>query len=231
MTMRIDIISAVPGFFDGPLNNSIIKRGQTKGKVEIRVHNLRDYAYDKHRMIDDKPFGGGAGMVLKVEPFFDCIQKLKSERDYDAIIFTAPHGKIYHQQDANRYSLMENIMIICGHYKGIDDRVREAFATEIVSIGNFVLTGGELLAMVLVDSVVRIIPGVLNDSESALDDSFQDGDMIGAPCYTRPAEFQGLSVPEVLLQGDHGKVREWREDQSKILTDYWKKINKIGAQV
>ena len=231
MTMRIDIISAVPGFFDGPLNNSIIKRGQTKGKVEIRVHNLRDYAYDKHRMIDDKPFGGGAGMVLKVEPFFDCIQKLKSERDYDAIIFTAPHGKIYDQQDANKYSLMENIMIICGHYKGIDDRVREAFATEIVSIGNFVLTGGELLAMVLVDSVVRIIPGVLNDSESALDDSFQDGDMIGAPCYTRPAEFQGLSVPEVLLQGDHGKVREWREDQSKILTDYWKKINKIGAQV
>jgi len=229
--MRIDIISAVPGFFDGPLNNSIIKRGQTKGKVEIHVHNLRDYAYDKHRMIDDKPFGGGAGMVLKVEPFFDCIQKLKSERDYDAIIFTAPHGKIYDQQDANRYSLMENIMIICGHYKGIDDRVREAFATEIVSIGNFVLTGGELLAMVLVDSVVRIIPGVLNDSESALDDSFQDGDMIGAPCYTRPAEFQGLSVPEVLLQGDHGKVREWREDQSKILTDYWKKINKIGAQV
>lgn len=231
MTMRIDIISAVPGFFDGPLNNSIIKRGQTKGKVEIHVHNLRDYAYDKHRMIDDKPFGGGAGMVLKVEPFFDCIRKLKSERDYDAIIFTAPHGKIYDQQDANRYSLMENIMIICGHYKGIDDRVREAFATEIVSIGNFVLTGGELLAMVLVDSVVRIIPGVLNDSESALDDSFQDGDMIGAPCYTRPAEFQGLSVPEVLLQGDHGKVREWREDQSKILTDYWKKINKIGAQV
>jgi len=231
MTMRIDIISAVPGFFDGPLNNSIIKRGQTKGKVEIHVHNLRDHAYDKHRMIDDKPFGGGAGMVLKVEPFFDCIQKLKSERDYDAIIFTAPHGKIYDQQDANRYSLMENIMIICGHYKGIDDRVREAFATEIVSIGNFVLTGGELLAMVLVDSVVRIIPGVLNDSESALDDSFQDGDMIGAPCYTRPAEFQGLSVPEVLLQGDHGKVREWREDQSKILTDYWKKINKIGAQV
>ncbi|MCA0389424.1 MAG: tRNA (guanosine(37)-N1)-methyltransferase TrmD [Bacteroidetes bacterium] len=229
--MRIDIISAVPGFFDGPLNNSIIKRGQTKGKVEIHVHNLRDYAYDKHRMIDDKPFGGGAGMVLKVEPFFDCILKLKSERDYDAIIFTAPHGKIYDQQDANRYSLMENIMIICGHYKGIDDRVREAFATEIVSIGNFVLTGGELLAMVLVDSVVRIIPGVLNDSESALDDSFQDGDMIGAPCYTRPAEFRGLSVPEVLLQGDHGKVREWREDQSKILTDYWKKINKIGAQV
>lgn len=229
--MRIDIITAVPEFFDGPLNSSIIKRGQNKGKVGIHIHNLRDHAYDKHRMIDDKPFGGGAGMVLKVEPFFDCIQKLKTERDYDAIIFTAPHGKIYDQQDANKYSLYQNIMIICGHYKGIDDRVREAFATEIVSIGNFVLTGGELLAMVMVDSVVRLIPGVLNDSESALDDSFQDGEMIGAPCFTRPAEFQGLSVPEVLLQGDHGKVRKWREDQSKILTDYWKKINKIGAQV
>ncbi len=229
--MRIDIITAVPEFFDGPLTSSIIKRGQNKGKVEIHIHNLRDHAYDKHRMIDDKPFGGGAGMVLKVEPFFDCIQKLKTERDYDAIIFTAPHGKIYDQQDANKYSLYQNIMIICGHYKGIDDRVREAFATEIVSIGNFVLTGGELLAMVMVDSVVRLIPGVLNDSESALDDSFQDGEMIGAPCFTRPAEFQGLSVPEVLLQGDHGKVRKWREDQSKILTDYWKKINKIGAQV
>lgn len=229
--MRIDIISAVPDFFDGPLNSSIIQRGQNKGKVEIHIHNLRDYAHDKHRMIDDKPFGGGAGMVLKVEPFFECIKKLLEEREYDAIVFTAPHGKIYDQQDANRYSLLTNIMIICGHYKGIDDRVREAFATEIVSIGNFVLTGGELLAAVVVDSVVRLIPGVLNDSESALDDSFQDGDTIGAPCFTRPAEYEGMKVPDVLLQGDHRKVKEWREGQSKILTDYWKKINKIGAQV
>ncbi len=231
MTMRIDIISAVPDFFEGPLTSSIIKRGQNKEKVEIFVHNLRDHAYDRHRMIDDKAFGGGAGMVLKVEPFFDIIEKLKSERDYDAVVFTAPHGKIYDQQDANRYSLMKNIMIICGHYKGIDDRVRQAFATDVVSIGNFVLTGGELLAMVMVDSIVRLIPGVLNDSESALDDSFQDGDMIGAPCYTRPAEYKGMKVPEVLLQGDHGKVKAWREEQSKILTEIWKKINKIGAQV
>ena len=230
MKMRIDIISAVPDFFEGPLTSSIIQRGQNKGKVEIQIHNLREHAYDKHRMIDDKQFGGGAGMVLKVEPFFDCIKKLLAERNYDAIIFTAPHGKIYDQQDANRYSLMKNIMIICGHYKGIDDRVREAFATEIVSIGNFVLTGGELLAAVVVDSVVRLIPGVLNDSESALDDSFMDGDTIGAPCFTRPAEYEGMKVPDVLLKGDHAKVKEWREEQSKILTDYWEKRNKIGEK-
>ncbi|OQY77254.1 MAG: tRNA (guanosine(37)-N1)-methyltransferase TrmD [Ignavibacteriales bacterium UTCHB3] len=229
--MRVDIITAVPEFFEGPLNSSIIKRGQGKGKVEIFVHNLRDYAHDKHRMIDDKPFGGGAGMVLKVEPFFEIIEKLKSERDYDSVVFTAPHGKIYDQREANRYSLYENIMIICGHYKGIDDRVREAFATDLVSIGNYVLTGGELPALIIIDAVVRLIPGVLNDSEAALDDSFQDGESIGAPCYTRPAEFRGMKVPEVLLQGDHGKVKEWRAEQSKNLTEIWKKINKNGAQL
>jgi tRNA (guanine37-N1)-methyltransferase len=200
--MRIDIISAVPGSLFSPLNTSIVKRAQDKNKVEILVHDLRDYAYNKHRQIDDKPFGGGPGMLLKPEPFFECIEKLKSDRKYDHIIFTLPQGKIYDQKMANDFSLAQNLMIVAGHYKGIDDRVRETFATDEISIGNFILSGGELAALIIADSIVRLIPGVLNDSESALDDSFMDTQHIEAPNYTRPEEYKGLKVPEVLLSGN-----------------------------
>jgi len=223
--MRIDIISAVPDLLDSPLNTSIIKRAQDKGKLEIIVHNLRDFAFNKHKQIDDKPFGGGPGMVLKPEPFFECIESLKAKHSYNHIIFTTPKGKILDQKTANRLSLAENILIIAGHYKEIDDRVREAFATDEISIGNFVLTGGELPALVIVDAVVRLIPGVLNDSEAALDDSFQDGEIIEAPYYTRPADFKGMKVPEVLLSGNEKEIKKWKEKQSKILTEKWREIN------
>ncbi len=225
--MRIDIISAVPDLMLSPLNNSIIKRAQKKGKVEIRLHNLRDYAHDKHKQIDDKPFGGGAGMLLKPEPFFECIERLLSERKYQHIIFTTPGGKIYNQKMANKFSLAQNIIIVAGHYKGIDDRVREKFATDEISIGNYVLSGGELPALVLVDSIVRLIPGVLNNSESALNDSLMDDYKIEAPHFTRPAAFRGLKVPEVLLSGNFKEIEKWKEEQSKILTEKWKKINRL----
>ena len=223
--MRIDIISAVPDSLLSPLNTSIVKRAQDKKKVKIVVHNLRDYAFDKHKQIDDKPFGGGPGMLLKPEPFFECIEKLKSERIYDHIIFTIPKGKIYNQKIANQFSLSKNIMIIAGHYKGIDDRVREKFATDEISIGNFVLSGGELPALIVTDSIVRLIPGVLNDSESALNDSFMDGNYIEAPYFTRPAEYKGMKVPEILLSGNDKKIKEWKAEQSRILTKNWKNIN------
>jgi len=223
--MRIDIITAVPDLLCSPLNTSIISRAQAKGKVGIHVHNLRDYTHDKHKQIDDKPFGGGPGMILKPEPFFECIEKLKSERKYDHIIFTTPKGKIFEQKTANRFSLAENIIIIAGHYKEIDDRVREYFATEEISIGNFVLTGGELPALIIVDAVVRLIPGVLNDSEAALKDSFQDGQVIEAQYYTRPAEYRGMKVPAVLLSGNDKEINNWKEEQSKNLTDKWKEYN------
>lgn len=225
--MRIDIISAVPDSLSSPLNTSIIKRAQDRNKVEIVVHNLRDYAHDKHKQIDDKPFGGGPGMLLKPEPFFECIEKLLSERKYDHIIFPTPGGKIYNQKMSNKFSLAENLMIVAGHYKGVDDRVRQKFATDEISIGNFVLTGGEIVAMMIIDSVVRLIPGVLNDSESALNDSLMDGDIIEAPYYTRPADFQGMKVPEILLSGNEKKIKEWKEEQSKVLTENWKKINNM----
>ncbi len=225
--MRIDIISAVPDSLSSPLNTSIIKRAQDRNKVEIVVHNLRDYAHDKHKQIDDKPFGGGPGMLLKPEPFFECIEKLLSERRYDHIIFPTPGGKIYNQKMSNKFSLAENLMIVAGHYKGVDDRVRQKFATDEISIGNFVLTGGEIVAMMIIDSVVRLIPGVLNDSESALNDSLMDGDIIEAPYYTRPADFQGMKVREILLSGNEKKIKEWKEEQSKILTENWKKINNM----
>ena len=225
--MRIDIISAVPDLLMSPLSHSIIQRGQNKGLVEINVHNLRDYAYDKHRQIDDKPFGGGPGMLLKPEPFFECINTLKKEVNYDHIIFTSPKGKKYTQQVANKFSLASNILVLAGHYKGIDDRVREVFATDEVSIGDFVLSGGELPALIIVDSIVRLIPGVLNDSESALNDSLMDGDKVEPPYYTRPANYKGLSVPEVLLSGNFKKIEEWKEEQSRILTDKWQKNNTL----
>jgi len=225
--MRIDIISAVPDIFKSPINASIIKRAQDKKKVEIIVHNLRDYAFNKHKQIDDKPFGGGPGMILKPEPFFECIEKLKSQRVYDRIIFTTPKGKIFNQKYANELSLVKNLIIISGHYKDVDDRVREYFATDEISIGNYVLTGGELPALIIIDAIIRLIPGVLNDSEAALNDSFQDGEIIEAPCYTRPAEFRGMRVPDVLLSGNEKEIKKWKEEQSAILTERWKKLNNM----
>lgn len=223
--MRIDILTAVPEVLVGPLTSSIIKRAQDKGKVEIFIHNIRDYAFNKHKQIDDKPFGGGPGMILKPEPFFECIEKLMGERKYDHIIFTTPKGKIFNQKIANQFSLCGNVMFVAGHYKDIDDRVIERFATDEISIGNFVLTGGELPSLIIVDAIVRVIPGVLNDSESALNDSFQDGEKIEAPSYTRPAEYKGMKVPEVLLSGNEKQIKEWKEEQSKLLTERWKKFN------
>ena len=224
--IRIDIISAVPDLLESPLNTSILKRAREKKKVEIVIHNLRDYAHDKHRQIDDKPFGGGPGMILKPEPFFECIEGLMDQRKYDHIIFTTPKGKIFDQKQANRFSLANNMLIIAGHYKEIDDRVREKFATIEISIGNFVLTGGELPALIIVDAIVRLIPGVLNDSEAALDDSFQDGEIVEAPHYTRPAEYRGMKVPEILLSGNDKEIKKWKEKQSNILTEKWREFNK-----
>ena len=224
--IRIDIISAVPDLLESPLNTSILKRAREKKKVEIVVHNLRDYAHDKHKQIDDKPFGGGPGMILKPEPFFECIEWLMDQRKYDHIIFTTPKGKIFDQKQANRFSLAKNILIIAGHYKEIDDRVREKFATIEISIGNFVLTGGELPALIIVDAIVRLIPGVLNDSEAALADSFQDGEIVEAPHYTRPAEYRGMKVPEILLSGNDKEIKKWKEKQSNILTEKWREYNK-----
>jgi tRNA (guanine37-N1)-methyltransferase len=223
--MRIDIITGVPDLLVSPLNTSILKRAQDKGKVEIVINNLRDYAFNKHRQIDDKPFGGGPGMVLKPEPFFECIDKLSGERRYGHIIFTTPKGKLFDQNTANKFSLAENLIIIAGHYKEIDDRVRACFATDEISIGNFVLTGGELPALVMIDAIVRLLPGVLNDSEAALNDSFQDGEIIEAPHYTRPAEYRGMKVPEVLLSGNYKEIKKWKEEQSKLLTKKWREYN------
>jgi tRNA (guanine37-N1)-methyltransferase len=223
--MRIDILSAVPDLLESPLNTSIIKRAQDKGKLSLIIHNLRDYAYNKHKQIDDKPFGGGPGMVLKPEPFFECIELLQSQRNYNRIIFTTPKGKIFNQKIANDLSLAENVIVIAGHYKEVDDRVRQKFATDEISIGNFVLTGGELPALIIIDSIVRLMPGVLNDSEAALDDSFQDGEIVEAPYFTRPAEYKGMKVPEVLLSGNEKEIKKWKEEQSKILTEKWREIN------
>lgn len=223
--MRFDVISAVPDLLNSPISHSIVKRAQDRNLVEIHIHNLRDYAFNKHKQIDDKPFGGGPGMLLKPEPFFECIEKLLAEREYDHIIFTSPKGKRYTQKIANQLSLSKNILLIAGHYKGIDDRVREKFATDEISIGNFVLSGGELPALIIVDSIVRLIPGVLNDSESALNDSLMDGETVEPPYYTRPAEYKGIKVPEVLLSGNFGEINKWKEEQSKNLTKKWKKNN------
>lgn len=211
--LRIDIISAVPALLDGPLNHSIVGRARENGLVEIFVHDLRDYSEDKHKKIDDYPYGGGAGMVLTPQPLFSCIEKLKSERSYDEIIFTAPDGKQFGQADANSLSLKKNLMILCGHYKGVDQRVRDALVTSEYSIGDYVLSGGELPAMVMTDAIVRLLPGVLGDAESALSDSFQN-ELLDGPVYTRPAEFKGMSVPDILRSGDHKKVEQWREEQS-----------------
>ena len=211
--MRIDIISVVPELLSSPLNESILKRAQESGHAEIYVHNLRDYTDDKRRTVDDYPFGGEAGMVMKIEPVFRCIEKLKSERDYDEIIFTSPDGITYNQHEANRLSLMKNIIILCGHYKGIDYRIREHLVTREISIGDYVLTGGELAACVIADSVVRIIPGAIGDEASALTDCFQDN-LLAPPVYTRPAEFNGWKVPDVLLSGNFAEIEKWQDEQA-----------------
>lgn len=210
--MRIDVLTLFPQMFEGVLSESIIKRAIQKEAIEVYTHNIRDYSLDKHKRVDDYPFGGGAGMVMMVEPISRCIEKLKSEREYDAILFMAPDGQTFNQSKANALSLKKNIMILCGHYKGVDERIREMYITEEISIGDFVLSGGELAAMVIVDAIARIIPGVLSDESSALTDSFQNG-LLSPPVYTRPADFKGHIVPEILLSGHEQKISEWRFDQ------------------
>ncbi len=210
--MRIDILTLFPDMFEGPFTQSIIKRAVARGHLEIHLHDIRDHTLDKHKRVDDYPFGGGAGMVMMAEPIALCIEKLQAERKYDAIIFMTPDGETFSQSHANRLSLHENIIILCGHYKGVDERVREMFVTEEISIGDYVLSGGELPAMVVVDALARIIPGVLNDETSALSDSFQDG-LLSAPVYTRPADFRGHKVPEILLSGNDRLIGEWKLEQ------------------
>ncbi len=211
--MRIDIITVLPEIIEGAIYNSILKRAQEKGFVELELHNLRDYSLDKHKRVDDYPFGGEAGMVLQIEPIDRVISSLKSQRDYDEVIFTTPDGERFSQGIANELSLLGNLIILCGHYKGIDYRVREHLITRELSIGDFVLTGGELAAAMITDAVVRVIPGVISDEQSALTDSFQDG-LLAPPVYTRPAEYKGWKVPEVLLSGHERKIQEWRHEQS-----------------
>lgn len=212
--MRIDIITLLPELLDSFLNHSIVKRAKSKGLVEIEVHNLRDFSSDeRHRRVDDYPFGGGAGMVMQVEPIFKAIKKLTSERNYDEIIYTSPDGEMFDQPMANNLSMKENIIILCGHYKGVDQRVRDFLVTKEISIGSFVLTGGELPAAVMTDAIVRLIPGAIGDEQSALSDSFQDN-LLAPPQYTRPAEFNGWRVPDVLLSGHEANIENWRLQQS-----------------
>ena len=211
--MRIDIITVVPELVASPLNESILKRAQEKGLVQIVIHNLRDYTFDRRRTVDDYPFGGEAGMVLKPEPIFRAIEQLQSERTYDEVIYTSPDGIQYNQHEANRLSTLENIIILCGHYKGVDQRVRDHLITREISIGDYVLTGGELAACIIADSVVRIIPGAIGDESSALTDSFQDN-LLAPPVYTRPAEFRGWRVPDVLLSGNFAEIEKWQDDQA-----------------
>src|SRR5512143_1637910 len=215
--MRIDVVTGFPRLLESPLDESMVKRTREKGLATIVIHDLRDYARDRHRTIDDTPFGGGAGMVLKPEPVFGCIEKLRSERTYDHVIYMTADGVPLTQRLANRLSLAANVILLCGHYKGIDERIRRELVTMELSIGDYVLTGGELPALVLIDAVVRLLPGALHDGESLLDDSFQEG-MLGAPNYTRPAEFRGMKVPDVLLSGNHAEIAEWRREQQRLRT-------------
>lgn len=227
--MRIDIITALPSLLESPLNDSIVKRAQTKGHVEIKVHDLRDYSTDKHRNIDDYAFGGGAGMVMNIQPIAKCIDQLQAERAYDEVIYMTPDGKTLNQQLANTLSIRKNLIILCGHYKGVDERVREKYITLEISIGDYVLSGGELAAAVLADAVIRLVPGVLNDETSALTDSFQD-DLLAPPVYTRPAEFDGMTVPDVLISGNGKAIETWRMEKAMERTrarrpDLWEKFN------
>ncbi len=211
--MRIDILTILPKLFDGPFSDSILKRAQEKGHVSIHLHNIRDYSTDKHKNVDDYQYGGGAGMVMRIEPIAACIEQLKSERVYDEIIYMTPDGEILEQGTSNHLSIKGNLMILCGHYKGVDDRIRQHYITKEISIGSYVLSGGELAAAVLVDSIVRLIPGVLNDETSALTDSFQD-QLLSPPVYTRPPVYNGWSVPDVLLSGNSQEIDRWREEQA-----------------
>lgn len=215
--MRIDILTCQPELLESPFAHSIVKRAQEKGLAEIHLHQLRDRAINKHGQIDDYVFGGGAGMVLRVEPIAAWIDELRAQRTYDAIIYVTPDGETLRQPLANRLSLLGNIIILCGHYKGVDQRIRDHYVTHEISLGDFVLSGGELAAAVLVDAVVRLLPGVLGNEESALSDSFQD-DLLAPPVYTRPAEWRGLAVPEILLSGNTPKIEEWRHEQALART-------------
>lgn len=230
--LRVDLISGVPNLLRSPVEHSIIARAREKKLVDIHIHDLRDYTTDKHKKIDDYPYGGGAGMVLSAQPIFDCIEMLSAERNYDEVIFTAPDGKLFEQKHANRLSIKQNLIFLCGHYKGVDQRVRDELITQEFSIGDYVLSGGELPALVMTDAIVRLLPGVLGDSESALTDSFQN-ELLEAPVYTRPAEYKGLKVPDILLSGDHNNIEKWRskkaiertKERRPDLYNNFKKIN------
>ncbi|KAA5548693.1 tRNA (guanosine(37)-N1)-methyltransferase TrmD [Adhaeribacter rhizoryzae] len=211
--MRFDIISVQPDLLVSPFSHSILKRAQNKGLVEIHIHDLRKFAINKYGQVDDYAFGGGAGMVMMIEPIAKCIDNLQAERAYDAVIYMTPDGETLRQPLVNRLSLLQNVIILCGHYKGVDERVRQKYITHEISIGDYVLSGGELGAAVLTDAIIRIIPGVLNDESSALTDSFQDG-LLAPPVYTRPAEYEGLKVPDILLSGHTPKVEQWRFEQA-----------------
>ena len=211
--MHIDILTLFPEMFESPFGHSMMKRAQQKGLVEIDCINIRDYAVNKHKTVDDYPFGGGAGLVMMVEPIDKCIETLKEQRTYDEVIYLSPDGEVFDQKIANQLSTKQNLLFLCGHYKGVDERVREHLVTRELSLGSFVLTGGELAAATMVDAIVRLIPGVLNDEQSALSDSFQD-DLLSPPVYTRPSEYKGWKVPEILLSGHAAKIEEWRHEQS-----------------
>lgn len=215
--MRIDIISVLPELMESPFTTSILKRAMDKGLAEVHFHHLRDWAINKHKQIDDEPYGGGAGMVMMVEPLDKCISELKSQREYDEVIYLTPDGVTLNQKIANSLSIKNNLIFLCGHYKGIDQRVRDLHITKEISIGDYVLTGGELAACVLADSIIRLLPGVLNDEQSALTDSFQD-DLLSPPIYTRPEVYKGLEVPKVLLSGNFRKIEEWRHDEAVRIT-------------
>ncbi|MHA6727950.1 tRNA (guanosine(37)-N1)-methyltransferase TrmD [Chryseobacterium sp. A301] len=215
--MRIDIISVLPELMESPFQTSILKRAVEKGLVEVHFHQLRDWSVGKHRQVDDMPYGGGAGMVMMVEPLDKCIMELKSQREYDEVIYLTPDGKTLKQSLSNHLSLKKNLIFLCGHYKGVDQRVRDLHITMEISIGDYVLTGGELAACVLADSIIRLVPGVLNDEQSALSDSFQD-DLLAPPIYTRPEEYKGLKVPSILVSGHNAKIEQWRHDEALRIT-------------
>lgn len=216
--MRIDIITVLPELLESPFSTSILKRAQEKGLVEVVIHNLRDYSTNRQKSIDDYAFGGGAGMVMQIEPIAACIEKLKSERNYEEVIYMTPDGETMNQSMVNQLSLKENLIILAGHYKGVDERVRELFVTKEISIGDFVLTGGELPAAILSDAIIRLIPGVISDETSALTDSFQDN-LLAPPVYTRPEDYKGYKVPEILLSGNHAAIEKWREEKALERTE------------
>ena len=215
--MRIDIISVLPELMESPFQASILKRAVDKGLAEVHFHQLRNFGLGKHRQVDDEPYGGGAGMVMMIEPLDNCISELKSQRNYDEVIYLTPDGETLNQKIANTLSIKENLIFVCGHYKGIDQRLRELHITKEISIGDYVLTGGELAACVLADSIIRLLPGVLNDEQSALTDSFQD-DLLSPPIYTRPSEYKGLKVPDILLSGNSKKIETWLHDEAVRIT-------------